>query len=627
MINPSLCIMALRSRHLSGFILLLLFFGLLTATVKADAPVLLSFPNSTRAVALDSLNMKREPFPLTAPLPFTNATDQRTRIMLFALNIKGATAAQVKVSAEDQSQRRYDLNVEYVGSVPGAGLENLTEVVVKLNETLTNVGDLFVQLTYQGATSNRVRVGVGFLGDGASVLEFDGAPKSVDYGGFWPPKVDLGHFFWEFWAMPGADAQACYLVSDGYGGAHAILFGMGYMLNGYYTLFGNIWDGKGSTNFSSDTGPVPYEWAHLAVGWDGEKIVTYYDGVPVGKVDFKGPRQCLGADSGGSMLLIGGSTHQNWIGRIAQVRAYEGKNPHADVNGNGQSLSAFAPQTIFEPDGSSLLSSFMNPIQSVPDLSGNNHTGKLRSTVCGYGDCGAAPIPQYVSDPKAPNIYPFPTAPEPVNKTAPKLAPGTLVFDSFTRRNSTYIFEGTGGLSMTESSPGGGRDWQYIGSNGKLLPFGILNGQAVALANSPAGAWVSTGDGPADLDIRVERYPGTFGSGISTGLIFRLMNERNFFVAYTSGATNTDQKLYVTLYLDGAPVKMVEGVPLPESWTTLRVVTLEKEGFTVYADNVALYTSDTTYLWPGRGAGLWNNGAGLGLANRWDNFTVLTAAK
>ena len=42
------------------------------------------------------------------------------------------------------------------------------------------------------------------------VLEFDGAPKTVDYSMplpddynlFWPDGVNFGHFFWEFWAMP-----------------------------------------------------------------------------------------------------------------------------------------------------------------------------------------------------------------------------------------------------------------------------------------------------------------------------------------------------------------------------------------------------------------------------------------
>jgi hypothetical protein len=627
MINPSVCIMVRRARWLSVSILLLLF-GVMPLTVKADAPVLLSFPNSSRAVALDSLNMRREPFPLTAPLQFTGATDQRTRIMLFALNLKGATATQVKVDGEDQAQRHYDLKVEYVGTVPGAGMEQLTEVVVKLSDTLANVGDLFVKLTYQGATSNRVRVGVGYLGDGASVLDFDGAPKSIDYGGFWPANVDLGQFYWEFWAMPGADNQARYLVSDGYGGAHALLFGTGYIVDGYYPPAGNIWNGTGSIDFSSDTGPAPFEWAHLAVGWDGEKIVTYYDGVPVGKTEFKGPRRCAGGESGASFLLIGGSTHQNWIGRIAQVRAYEGKNPRADVNGNGQSLAAFAPQTIFEPDGSTLLSSFMNPTPSVSDLSGNKHTGTLRSTACGYQfDCSGMPLPQFVSDPKAPNVNPFSTAPEPFNTTAPKLAPGTLIFDSFTRRNSTYMFDAPGGLATTENSPGGGRVWQYLGSDGKLLPFGILNGQAVALANRQSAAWVSTGDEPANLDIRVDRRPGTWGSGISTGLIFRLMDESNFFVAYTSGTTATDQKLYISFYMGGILTKLVDGIQLPQNWTTLQVVTLESGVFTVYIDSIALYSNNTPYNSTGRGAGLWNNSPGLGLANRWDNFTVLRAEK
>ncbi len=60
----------------------------------------------------------------------------------------------------------------------------------------------------------------------SQVLEFDGTPKSVDYGNFWPGFTNLGHFFWEFWSMPGNNAGATYLLSDGYGGLHALLFGL-----------------------------------------------------------------------------------------------------------------------------------------------------------------------------------------------------------------------------------------------------------------------------------------------------------------------------------------------------------------------------------------------------------------
>src|SRR5688572_21845424 len=49
-------------------------------------PVLLSESTSTRAIALESVTMKAEPFPLTAPIPFSS--DTRTRIAIFAMNLE-----------------------------------------------------------------------------------------------------------------------------------------------------------------------------------------------------------------------------------------------------------------------------------------------------------------------------------------------------------------------------------------------------------------------------------------------------------------------------------------------------------------------------------------------------------
>src|SRR4029453_15859972 len=79
--------------------------------------------------------------------------------------------------------------------------------------------------------------------DPARVLEFNGAPKTVDYGNFWPPFTNLGHFFWEFWMMPFADAGGTYMLSDGYGGAHSLLFGfsnLGASEPDRYQISGNI---------------------------------------------------------------------------------------------------------------------------------------------------------------------------------------------------------------------------------------------------------------------------------------------------------------------------------------------------------------------------------------------------
>ena len=122
--------------------------------------------------------------------------------------------------------------------------------------------------------------------------------------------------------------------------------------------------GTSLKDFSSDEGPAPGEWGHYAVGWDGANIIIYFNGVPVGKTPFTGPRRTLGADDGSGHLFIGGSDHQNLIGRIAQVRGYEDVNPHA-----GAPESTFTPETLFRPDGS-FLSRYFRPVEPISDLRG-----------------------------------------------------------------------------------------------------------------------------------------------------------------------------------------------------------------------------------------------------------------
>ena len=106
-----------------------------------------------------------EPFPVTAPAPLSQ--DTRTRVTLFATNLSllpGETAANVTATAEDGNHIQYPLTVEYVGSVPN--LSGMTAVTVRLHDTLGDVGDVLVGITAHGATSNRVRIGIGHIGDG-----------------------------------------------------------------------------------------------------------------------------------------------------------------------------------------------------------------------------------------------------------------------------------------------------------------------------------------------------------------------------------------------------------------------------------------------------------------------------
>src|SRR3989441_7468692 len=111
--------------------------------INTAAPVLLTSPNSTRAVALDSVTFMAEPFPPNAPLQF--GSDARTRVMLFATNLTlqaGEDASAVTAEAEDGSALRYLLSVEAVVSVPEC--PGITAVVVRVNDGLGDVCDVLI---------------------------------------------------------------------------------------------------------------------------------------------------------------------------------------------------------------------------------------------------------------------------------------------------------------------------------------------------------------------------------------------------------------------------------------------------------------------------------------------------
>jgi hypothetical protein len=469
------------------------------------------------------------------------------------------------------------------------------------------------------------------------VLEFDGGPKNVDhsitfrtYTGFWPDGVELGHFFWEVWAMPGEAAGGTYMLADGYGGAHAILFGVANFNTsepGRYQLLGNIWDGNALTYFNSDEGPAPGEWGHYAAGWDGQYVVLYFNGVPVGRTKWAGPRFTPGPAGGGGRLYVGGSNHSNFIGRIAQVRGYEESNPREAVS----VYSTFRPETVFGVDGN-LLSWYFRPGDYMDDLSrgygGVPHTGAVRgwSVETYIYPCLTCPRPVFVVDPTAPNFadpeHPG-TPPAPVATPAPAPS-GALVFDSFSRRNSTYALGGPGGLGSTEGGTAGALDWRTNVANGAPQPFGILNGRAVLLANSRSLAWVDAGPNFDNFDVRVARRNGAAEVGRDTGLSFRVADSANYFFAYTSEGADPSAPRLLTIgyFSNDQRTTLVTGLAMPAAWATLRVVTNAAGLLEVYADDSRVYTAQNSLMSTATGAGLYNNGPGLALSNRWDNFSL-----
>ncbi|HSL56168.1 MAG TPA: hypothetical protein VK868_17340, partial [Pyrinomonadaceae bacterium] len=150
-------------------VFLLTFLLMVGSVIKFDnagaqttRPVLISHPDSTRAIAFESVTRQREPFTTTVQVRF--GPDSATRIMLFAMNLQSQPGEIVTADAEDATRTIYPLIVEHVRSVPDQPWA--TSLIVRLAANLPQAGDVLVRIKYRGLESNRVRVGIGRVGDG-----------------------------------------------------------------------------------------------------------------------------------------------------------------------------------------------------------------------------------------------------------------------------------------------------------------------------------------------------------------------------------------------------------------------------------------------------------------------------
>ncbi|MBD0371977.1 MAG: DUF1800 family protein, partial [Pyrinomonadaceae bacterium] len=144
---------------------LLLLFTVTSARAAASGPVLLTDPASTRAIALESVTLQREPFSPRQRLQI--GTDNHTHIILFAMNtglLQGEGANAVTADAEDAAHNVYPLKVVMI--TPVSGYEWMSEVVLRLSDQMADAGDVLVRINIHGMTSNRVRVGIGRVGGG-----------------------------------------------------------------------------------------------------------------------------------------------------------------------------------------------------------------------------------------------------------------------------------------------------------------------------------------------------------------------------------------------------------------------------------------------------------------------------
>ena len=133
------------------------FTGTPVSTGQAgQVPILLTREDSQKALALDSVTFISEPFSITNEHNFS--VDQRTRLILFAVNVElgtGETAAVIQAQAEDGGQT-FPLTIENFGAVPNFSW--LKQIIVKLPTEVTNSPEIHVSLKVRGTQGNTVTV-------------------------------------------------------------------------------------------------------------------------------------------------------------------------------------------------------------------------------------------------------------------------------------------------------------------------------------------------------------------------------------------------------------------------------------------------------------------------------------
>ncbi len=148
-----------------GLIFLAAVFGNVTSALAANPqpPVLISDSASTRAIALESVTFKPEPFAPTSLF----AADTRNRICVFAMSLQllpGEDTNAFSADAQDAAGKLYVLKIEHSAPVPG--FPGIRMFIVRLAEEMGDLGDVLLRLNLHGVGSNRVRVGIGHVGGG-----------------------------------------------------------------------------------------------------------------------------------------------------------------------------------------------------------------------------------------------------------------------------------------------------------------------------------------------------------------------------------------------------------------------------------------------------------------------------
>ena len=125
----------------------------------SNVPVLFTDEGANRALALDSVTFRRDPFSVRNNLNFS--TDHTTRLMLLSANLDlepGDGPSIVTARADDGKGHTYPLPVEWIGRLPS--FDWITVVIAKLPDELLGADQALISVTAHNQSSNQVTVSI-----------------------------------------------------------------------------------------------------------------------------------------------------------------------------------------------------------------------------------------------------------------------------------------------------------------------------------------------------------------------------------------------------------------------------------------------------------------------------------
>ena len=148
----------LRSLSLCSVLCCICSLGALANVMPSDAPVLISEPDSTRALFTVPARSRSRSTRTIQP-------GRNSVVTFFITNLElldGEGASAFRAELEDSRRYRYPLQVISLGE----SSKSVYALTVRLPSNLGSVGDALLRVTWRGMTSNRLRVSIGFEGGG-----------------------------------------------------------------------------------------------------------------------------------------------------------------------------------------------------------------------------------------------------------------------------------------------------------------------------------------------------------------------------------------------------------------------------------------------------------------------------